>query len=125
MLAAVPGLSRGAPVGQVQGALTEQAIRLKGRLESPEDFARLVVGGQRGQLIRLGQVADVRDGTTEQRTLALFNGQLAVGIDITKSKGASTTKVADAIKAAIQKIQPTLPPGVKMSVVRDAGERVH
>jgi hydrophobic/amphiphilic exporter-1 (mainly G- bacteria), HAE1 family len=125
VLAAVQAQNLAAPVGQVEGRLTEQAIRLKGRLEGPEDFAKLVVGGHGSQLIRLGQVADVRDGTTEQRTLALFNGQLAVGIDVTKSKGASTTKVADAVKAAIQKIQPTLPPGVKLSVVRDAGERVH
>jgi HAE1 family hydrophobic/amphiphilic exporter-1 len=124
VFAAVAAQNLASPVGQIQGRLTEQAIRLRGRLETPEDFARLVVGSHNGQLIRLGEVANVRDGTTEQRSLALFNGQLAVGIDITKSKGASTTKVADAVKAAIQKIQPTLPPGVKMSVVRDAGERV-
>ncbi len=125
VFAAVAAQNLASPVGQIQGRLTEQAIRLRGRLETPEDFARLVVGSHNGQLIRLGEVANVRDGTTEQRSLALFNGQLAVGIDITKSKGSSTTKVADAVKAAIQKIQPTLPPGVKMSVVRDAGERVH
>jgi HAE1 family hydrophobic/amphiphilic exporter-1 len=125
VLAAVSAQNLAAPVGQIEGRLTEQAIRLRGRLDSPEDFARLVVGSHGGQLIRLGQVAGVRDGTAEQRSLALFNGQLAVGIDITKSKGASTTRVADAIKAAIGKIQPTLPPGVKLSVVRDAGERVH
>ncbi|HEY0510439.1 MAG TPA: efflux RND transporter permease subunit [Thermoanaerobaculia bacterium] len=125
VLGAVQAQNLAAPVGQVQGRLTEQAIRLRGRLETPEDFSRLVVGGHGGQLIRLGQVADVRDGTTEQRSLALFNGQLAVGIDITKSKGASTTRVATAVKTAIQQIQSTLPPGVKLSVVRDAGERVH
>jgi HAE1 family hydrophobic/amphiphilic exporter-1 len=121
---AVQGQNLAAPVGQLQGSLTEQSIRLKGRLESPEDFAQLVVSSHNGQLVRLGQVADVRDGTAEQRSLALFNNQLAVGIDITKSKGASTTTVSDAVKAAIAKIQPTLPPGVKLSVVRDAGERV-
>ena len=124
IVAAVEAQNLAAPVGQVQGRLTEQAIRLRGRLERPEDFANMVVSGHDGQLVRLGQVADVRDGTAEQRTLALFNGQLAVGIDVTKSKGASTTKVSDAVKAAIQKLQPTLPPGVKISVVRDAGERV-
>ena len=121
---AVQGQNLAAPVGQLQGRLTEQSIRLKGRLESPEDFAQLVVSSRNGQLVRLGQVADVRDGTAEQRSLALFNNQLAVGIDVTKSKGASTTTVSDAVKAAIAKIQPTLPPGVKLSVVRDAGERV-
>jgi HAE1 family hydrophobic/amphiphilic exporter-1 len=124
VLAAVQAQNLAAPVGQVQGRLTEQAIRLRGRLQNPEDFAQLVVGSHNNQLIRLGTVANVLDGTTEQRTLALYNGQLAVGIDVTKSKGASTTKVSDAVKAAIDKIQPTLPPGVKLSVVRDAGERV-
>jgi HAE1 family hydrophobic/amphiphilic exporter-1 len=124
VLGAVQAQNLASPVGQVQGSLTEQAIRLRGRLETPEDFAGLVLSSRGGQLVRLGQVADVRDGTAEQRTLALYNGQLAVGIDITKSKGASTTKVADAIKAAVEKLQPTLPPGVRISVVRDAGERV-
>jgi HAE1 family hydrophobic/amphiphilic exporter-1 len=121
---AVQAQNLAAPVGQVQGRLTEQAIRLRGRLESPEDFANLVVSSRGGQLVRLNQVASVSDGTAEARTLALYNGQLAVGIDITKSKGVSTTRVSDDVKAAIQKIQPTLPPGVKLSVIRDAGERV-
>ncbi|HET7041529.1 MAG TPA: efflux RND transporter permease subunit, partial [Gemmatimonadales bacterium] len=124
VVSAVEAQNLAAPVGQIQGRLTEQAIRLRGRLQYPEDFAQLVVSGRNGQLVRLGQVADVRDGTAEQRTLALFNGQVAVGIDITKSKGASTTRVSDAVKAAIARLQPTLPQGVRIEVVRDAGERV-
>jgi HAE1 family hydrophobic/amphiphilic exporter-1 len=124
VVSAVEAQSLAAPVGQIEGRLTEQAIRLRGRLQNPEDFAQLVVSGHNGQLIRLNQVADVRDGTAEQRTLALYNGQVAVGIDITKSKGASTTKVSDAVKAAIAKLQPALPRGVRIEVVRDAGERV-
>jgi HAE1 family hydrophobic/amphiphilic exporter-1 len=124
VVSAVEAQNLAAPVGQIEGRLTEQAIRLRGRLQNPEDFAQLVVSSRNGQLVRLNQVADVRDGTAEQRTLALYNGQVAVGIDITKSKGASTTKVSDAVKAAIAKLQPTLPQGVRIEVVRDAGERV-
>jgi HAE1 family hydrophobic/amphiphilic exporter-1 len=124
VVSAVEAQNLAAPVGQIQGTLTEQAIRLRGRLQNPEDFAQLVVSSHNGQLVRLNQVADVRDGTAEQRTLALYNGQVAVGIDITKSKGASTTKVSDAVKAAVAKLQPTLPQGVRIEVVRDAGERV-
>ncbi|HEY2293064.1 MAG TPA: efflux RND transporter permease subunit [Thermoanaerobaculia bacterium] len=124
VVSAVEAQSLAAPVGQIQGQLTEQAIRLRGRLESPEDFAQLVVTSHNGQLVRLGQVAGVRDGTAEQRTLALYNGQVAVGIDITKSKGVSTTRVSDDVKAAIAKLQPTLPRGVRIETVRDAGERV-
>ena len=51
--------------------------------------------------MRLGQVADVRDGTEEPRTLALFNDKEAVGIDIKKSKGYSTTDVSDKIRARV------------------------
>ncbi len=122
---AVQAQNLAAPVGHVEGKLTEQAIRLRGRLETPEQFSQLVVASRGGRLIRLGDLADTRDGTAEQRSLALYNGRVAVGIDITKAKGASTTRVADAVKAALAKVRGTLPSGVKLDVVRDAGERVH
>ncbi|HYG62537.1 MAG TPA: efflux RND transporter permease subunit [Thermoanaerobaculia bacterium] len=121
---AVQGQNLAAPVGRVEGKLTEEAIRLRGRLETPEQFEQLVVTSRNGQLIRLGQVADVRDGTSEQRSLALYNGRPAVAIDITKSKGASTTTVADSVVTALTGIEKTLPQGVKLEVVRNSGERV-
>ena len=118
------------PVGRLEGTLDERTIRLKGRLESPADFATMVIAERNGQLIRLGQVADVFDGTEEQRSLALYNRkgspeiQEAVGIEITKSRGYSTTDVSDRIKASLDRIQETLPEGVTLNVVRDAGRRV-
>src|SRR5439155_24690548 len=57
-----------APVGRVTGELDERSIRLKGRLETPAEFANLVVADRGGQLIRLGQVATVSDGNEEPRT---------------------------------------------------------
>src|SRR5690606_26076727 len=75
------------PVGRVEGALDERTIRLKGRLSGPQEFEQLVVAERDGQLVRLGDVASVRDGTEEQRTLAIFNDREAVGIEITKGRG--------------------------------------
>jgi HAE1 family hydrophobic/amphiphilic exporter-1 len=115
-----------APVGSVTGALTERTIRLNGRLESPDDFTQLVVA-QRGppqRLVRLGQIADVKDTVVQARSLALYNGRPGIGIDITKAKGTSTTRVADAIKAKLPDIRRTLPPGVELTLVQDAGVRV-
>src|SRR6266550_843279 len=87
-----------APVGNLSGPLDERAIRLQGRLEGPADFMQLVVSQQNGRLVRLGQVAEALDGTQEQRTLALYNGKEAVGIDVSKSKGYSTTAVSKKIR---------------------------
>src|SRR5262249_32958585 len=111
-------------VGRVTGALDERSIRLKGRMQDPEEFTQLVVAERNGQLIRLGQVADIKDGTVEPRSLALFGDREAVGIDIKKSKGYSTTDVADRILARVATIQQTLPKGTKIDVVKNSGKRV-
>src|SRR5207247_2749080 len=60
-----------APVGRVTGSLDERSIRLLGRIENPEEFANLVITERNGRLVRLGEVADVKDATEEPRTLAL------------------------------------------------------
>ena len=39
-----------APVGRLNGALDERAIRLRGRLDTPEDFARLVIAERDGAI---------------------------------------------------------------------------
>ncbi|HEY4647943.1 MAG TPA: efflux RND transporter permease subunit, partial [Gemmatimonadales bacterium] len=99
-------------------------IRLRGRPEGPADFAQLVVAERSGNSIRLGQVAKVYDGTEEPRTLALFNGRQAVGVEIIKSKGYSTTQVSDAIRQQVKQLQLTMPKDVKLEIVQDAGQRV-
>ena len=85
---------------------------------------QLVVAERNGQLTRLGDIATVRDGTEEPRTLALYQDQEAVGIDIKKSKGYSTTEVSDRIRARVEQLQPTLGTGTKLELVKDAGVRV-
>ncbi|MEO8562932.1 MAG: efflux RND transporter permease subunit [bacterium] len=113
-----------APVGRVTGDLDERSIRLKGRLENPQEFMQLVVAERNGQITRLGDIAEVRDGTEEPRTLALFNDREAVGLDIKKSKGYSTTDVSDKVRARVVELQKTLPAGTKLELVKDAGWRV-
>ena len=124
VVAALQAQNLAAPVGRVNGTLDERTIRLQGRLEGPQDFMNLVVTERNGQIVRLGQVADAIDGTQEQRSIALYNGVEGVGIDIVKSKGYSTTDVSDKIRKQVEEIKKTLPPGVTMDIVRDAGKRV-
>src|SRR5947207_2974373 len=116
--------TRGSPVGRVTGSLDERSIRLKGRPENPEEFTHLVVAERNGQLIRLGQVAEIKDGTIEPRTLALYDSREAVGIDVKKSKGYSTTDVADRLIKRVDEIKKRLPPGTTIEVVKNSGTRV-
>ena len=123
-----------APVGRVTGDLDERSIRLRGRLERPEEFAQIIIAERNGQVIRLGQVADILDGTEEARSLALFSAsgsagaagvnRQSVGIDIKKSKGYSTTQVADQVIARLETLKKRLPAGTTIDVVKNRGERV-
>jgi HAE1 family hydrophobic/amphiphilic exporter-1 len=113
-----------APVGRLQGDLDERTIRLRGRLEGATDFAQSIVSESNGRIVRLGDIADVRDATEEPRSAAFYNEDEAVGIDIVKSRGYSTTAVAEEIRTKVAEIQKTLPAGVTLRVVRDAGVRV-
>src|SRR5688500_4049976 len=113
-----------APVGRLNGQFDERTIRLLGRLEKPGDFTRLPIAQSRGRVIRLGDVADAKDGTEEPRSAAVFNGEEAVGIDVKKAKGFSTTQVATSVRDQVAQIQNSLPEGVAFRVVRDAGTRV-
>jgi HAE1 family hydrophobic/amphiphilic exporter-1 len=123
-----------APVGRVVGDLDERSIRLRGRLDRPEEFAQIVIAERDGQVIRLGQVADIIDGTEEARSLALFSARSgpeagytnreSVGIDIKKSKGYSTTQVADQVIERLDAIKKKLPNGTTIDVVKNRGERV-
>jgi HAE1 family hydrophobic/amphiphilic exporter-1 len=85
---------------------------------------QLVVAERGGRVVRLGDVATATDGIEEQRTLALYNGRDAVGIEIKKSNGYSTTAVAEAIFKKVEELRPTLPKGAQFDVVKNKGTRV-
>ena len=113
------------PVGRVNGALDERTIRLRGRLDGPQDFMNLVVAERGGRVVRLGDVATAEDGIEEQRTLALYNGRDAVGIEIKKTKGYSTTAVAEAIIKQVATLDSVVGrQGATLTVIKNKGQRV-
>ncbi|MDZ4259233.1 MAG: efflux RND transporter permease subunit [Gemmatimonadales bacterium] len=112
------------PVGRLNTALEERAIRLKGRLDDAAAFRQIVVAQRGSRQVRLGDIAEVREGSEEPRTAAAFNGRAAVGIEVKKSKGYSTTQVVDRLKAELARVQATLPGDAKVEIVRDGGYRV-
>ncbi|HEX6559770.1 MAG TPA: efflux RND transporter permease subunit, partial [Longimicrobiales bacterium] len=113
-----------APVGRVTRASDERTIRLAGRLADPAQFEKVIVARSGDRVVTLGEVADITDGLEEPRSLATFNGKQAVGIEIIKAKGASTSAVSDAVEKKVEQIRAALPAGTTLDVVKDSGVRV-
>ncbi|HEV7914837.1 MAG TPA: efflux RND transporter permease subunit, partial [Albitalea sp.] len=111
-----------APVGKVRGGLEDQSIRLVGRIESPAEFEQIVIRRRGSEVVRLGQVAQVRDGFAELAGFSVRNGRPNVGLSITRSREASTVSVADEIRTLVNDINASLPEGTKLEVTQDGGE---
>ncbi|MDR7334410.1 efflux RND transporter permease subunit [Roseateles asaccharophilus] len=122
VLNAVRAQNTTAPVGKVRGTLEDQSIRLLGRLESPAEFEQMIIKRNAGQVIRLGQVAEVKDGFAEMTGYSLRNGRPNVGISVTRSRDASTVSVAVAARKLVEEIRKELPAGTTMDITQDGGE---
>jgi HAE1 family hydrophobic/amphiphilic exporter-1 len=111
-----------APVGKVRGSLEDKSIRLVGRIESPAEFEQIVIKRRGNEIVRLGQVASVKDGFAELVGFSVRNGRPNVGLSVTRSREASTVSVADEVRALVAEVNKTLPEGTTLEVTQDGGE---
>ena len=107
------------PAGRLERGGVERLVRVTGRIQTPEQFAGVIVATRDGNPIRLGDVARVEPGTEEERSAALVDGERAVSLDILKVSGANTVEVADGVQVAVAEIRRSLAPGTELSMVRD------
>jgi multidrug efflux pump len=103
------------PAGSVESRTRQFSVRVERAFSAPEQFARLVIAqGEDGYLVRLGDVARVELGTEEDRTFFRGNGVPMVGLGIIKQSTANTISVAEAAKAEMERLNPTLPEGMQI-----------
>jgi hydrophobic/amphiphilic exporter-1 (mainly G- bacteria), HAE1 family len=79
----------------------------------------VVIASSGERPILLVDVAEVRDGIAEQRSLAFIDGTPAIALDVLKQSGANTVGVVEALKTELRAIEAELPPGTHVDVVRD------
>ncbi|MCC6578883.1 MAG: efflux RND transporter permease subunit, partial [Phycisphaeraceae bacterium] len=113
------------PGGNVTDAQREQTLRTLGRLGSAAQFADITVAAVDGIPIRLRDVADVRDGTAERRSIARLNGQTAVSLNVRRQSGANTIEVIESVKQRAAEVRAMLPRGVELSVIRDQSDYIY
>lgn len=112
------------PAGNVQRGNDDRVIEVTGRVAEPGDFADLIVA-RRGQApVYLRQVANVVDGQQELENVAMMNGERALAIDVVKTQGSNTIEVARGVRRAVAELQSSLPPDVKLEIVRDSSRGI-
>jgi multidrug efflux pump subunit AcrB len=109
-------LNLDAPGGRAEVGGGEQAIRVLGGAKTAEELAETQIMASGGRSFRLREIADVRDGVAEIRSIARLNGRPATAFGIFKAKGASDVSVSRAARAELDKIQLETP-AVHMTLI--------
>jgi len=107
------------PLGRLRRGTEEVPLRVSGKPDWVEQFGTMVIAQRQGRPVSISDIAELRDGIEEQRTLALVNGSPAVALDVMKQTGANTVDVVDSVKQEIERLKQDLPPAVRIELVRD------
>jgi hydrophobic/amphiphilic exporter-1 (mainly G- bacteria), HAE1 family len=97
------------PAGRAESGSGEQPIRALGSAKTVEELANLPIGIPGGRVLRLADIADVRDGATEMRGVARFNGTPVSMFQVLRTKTASSLKAYKLVQEAIIKINKEYP----------------
>ena len=107
------------PGGRIESASKEYSVKIKGEFPLVPDFNDLIITYYKGSPVRIRDLGRAEDGLEERRSIARLNGETAVGLGIQKQSGTNTVEVVDLVKKELQKVEKTLPPGMKISVSFD------
>jgi HAE1 family hydrophobic/amphiphilic exporter-1 len=112
------------PAGHIESGASQSTLRIQGRVTRPAELGDVVVAQRGDHLVRLRDVAAVEDGAAEVEDAALKDGVPAVVLAIRKQSGANTVEVVDRLREAVAGLQPVLPAGFNLEVVRDNSETI-
>jgi len=102
------------PSGRVENLSRELTIQTRGEMKTPEEFNQLVLRSDGAKRVRLRDIGEARAGVENERTIARNNGCPCIFLGVVKQSKANTVQVADAIKAEVERLKPSLSHGIEM-----------
>ena len=111
--------------GRLDSGEEALVVRAIGAVSSLGDLSAAVVRSDADGVVRIGDIATVRDGTLTRYGAVTKDGEgeavegLVIGL-----RGADASQVVTRVKAKLAELEPTLPPGVKLEVFYDRSELI-
>ncbi len=104
------------------GKLRTLAIRQ--RAGSADDIRNLILLSDGGRVVRVSDIAIVRDTYEDYQRHYRIDGMPAIQFTVIKEQGTNTVAVADMVKARLDAIATLNPPGVRLILDRDESEDI-
>ena len=110
--------------GAVREGDREWSVTIQNRVARAEEILGTVLLENQGTLVRVSDVADVRDSYEEPRSYNRINGQPAVSFMVIREIGANTVRAADAVKARVAQLERASLAGTSLILDYDESEAI-
>ncbi|TQV83178.1 efflux RND transporter permease subunit [Denitrobaculum tricleocarpae] len=107
------------PAGELETAARQLTVRLNSRIPTVEAFANVVIDRIAGHPIRLGDLARVVAGVSDDSTIVRNNGVTAVGLAVIRQSQSNTIAISNGVRDAIEAMSDGLPAGMAIEVGSD------
>ncbi|WP_281932702.1 efflux RND transporter permease subunit [Methylocystis iwaonis] len=98
-----------------RGQQLNATVTAQSRLQTPEQFREVILKSTAdGSLVRIGDIATVELGAEDYVSASTYNGAPATGLAVNLATGANAVRTATAVKAAIDRLAPMFPKGLKV-----------
>ncbi len=106
--------------GNIDLQQMSRSIRVVGEVTNIDEIKNIVVTTSSGALVKLRDIASIRDGFHQPENFARYNGKNVVTLNVIKKSGQNLLDASDKIKAIITDMQKTkLPSNLVVEVTGD------
>ena len=112
--------SRDIPAGTLKTSGGELRLRVMGQAYNRKQYEDIVITSRAdGSRLRLGDIATVNDGFSEDPLYAIFDGQRAAMIPVYRIGTQSTIEISEKVRNYVLEKSASLPPGATISYWKD------
>ncbi len=97
------------PSGEISRGDTKVIVRTMGEFDSIEDMKNLPITVSDRSVVRLGDVATITKGYSEQEDITRVDGKTAIGIMVSKQSDANTVEVCSGVEDVIEDLRAEYP----------------
>ncbi|MFO7595039.1 MAG: efflux RND transporter permease subunit [Desulfocurvibacter africanus] len=107
------------PSGRVESVAREFLVKTRGQFSEAAPFNDLIVASRQGGPVRIRDVGQAVDGVENDRQIARFVSETAVGMGVVKLSGANTVSLAEGVKARMEELARDFPAGLDYQIASD------
>lgn len=108
------------PAGRIESQQREFSVNSQTDLQTPEQFAAIVIRSVNGTAVRIGDVARVEEAAASDRSRVRINGRDAISVGVIRQATANPLELAQGVRAMLPLLQADLPADVGVDIANDS-----